>query len=124
MQSGDLEQASRQFYQYQYHHPDSERADRPLAWTLFRLGECQKSLALYQRIIARHATATDYINAGHVALAQNDIREAVNYYRLALASMTVEQLSKAISDDAEYLQQAGVSSHTLGMLHDAIQYTT
>lgn len=124
MQSGDLEQASRQFYQYQYHHPDSERADRPLAWTLFRLGECQKSLALYQRIIARHATATDYINAGHVALTQNDIREAVNYYRLALASMTVEQLSKAISDDAEYLQQAGVSSHTLGMLHDAIQYTT
>ena len=121
-EAGKNAEAEAQFHKAAYLMPDSLRPLRGLAWTQFLNRKFEQSAATYQRIVSQGPTPDDYLNAGHLALAQGNVREAVNYYRL-YDSTSGTDLEKALKADAHFLTQAGVDTSRLKLLIEAIKYT-
>ena len=125
LQVDEPEDAAKMFYNYQFNNPDSTQADRPLAWALFLLGKYDKSLALYEKIIAHQPTSDDYLNAGHVAFALSNLKEAVNYYKLAISTgkKSLDEFFKILGEDKTHLHKAGISDSSIKLVMDALLYS-
>lgn len=121
-EAGKNDLAEAQFHKAAYLMPDSLKPLRGLAWTQFLNRKFDQSSATYQRIVAVGPTPEDYLNAGHLAWAQGNLREAVNYYRL-YDSTSGRNLEQALRADERYLKQAGVDTSKLKLLVEAIKYT-
>lgn len=123
MQDGDTAGALKQFFKVEYLEGEQgTRSLRPLAWTLFADGQTDRAARYYERVAANNPTATDYLNMGHVALAQGQYKEAINYWKLSLTMQggDTEALIKAVRADAPHLNKAGVSDATIALTLDAL----
>lgn len=127
VEHGDLQLAIKQFYKVEFLDEKSTKALRPLAWTLFLTGDFDASRRYYGKILQAGATAADYLNMGHVALASGDLRAAINHYGLFLQNTdnaTAETLQKALDADSEALRKAGIEPSLLPLVTDAVAYKT
>lgn len=125
LQDKDYRGALDQFYKVEFLEPEGSRALRPLAWTLFLTGDFDGAARYYQRIIYDNPTANDYLNMGHVAMARQAYKEAVNFYKLSMntGGNDPEKLIVSIRNDEKALSHAGVSDRTLALVIDALLYS-
>ncbi len=120
----DYEKALKYYFKVEYLAPESHKALRPIAWCSFVMGQFEQSKKYFERILLNNPTATDYMNMGHLSMATNDIREALNYYSLAMSQPGVEQ-EQFISDlrsDYIWLERAGVDLNVMPLMIDALMY--
>ncbi|MBO7608770.1 MAG: tetratricopeptide repeat protein [Muribaculaceae bacterium] len=123
LEQGDIEEAMKIYFKADLMDESNHRARRPVAWCSFLLGNDERSLAYYDRIIDDDKpTAQDYLNRGHVLLAMKKSPEAIDSYRQALKLMNgnVNELRKAMLNDGEALQSRGIAIADLPLLIDAI----
>lgn len=124
IEAGKPEQAKSQFHKAAYLTPDSLKPLRGLAWTQFLTLEFNQAKESYDKIIAIGAAPDDYLNAGHTARALDNMREAINYYRLYADSRPddTDSLEKALRADDAHLRQAGIDTSSMMLIVEAVKY--
>ncbi len=145
---GRYDEAIAAYYKAEYLDEKSGKALRPLAWCLLLTGDLERSRKYYEKIITTtDPTAADYLNMGHLALAEHRFDEALNFYSLNIAARSGEVGSEAsdgrlgtvateisrrqsaidafIADmkaDAPYLRMAGIDETLVPLLVDSLLY--
>lgn len=111
-EAGDMAEAETQFHKAAYFNPDSLNARRGLGWSQFVNGKFDRAADTFASVIAGDGRPSDYLNAGHVARARHCVREAVNFYKLAMisAGQTADQFLDTLAADNRWLEQAGVDT--------------
>ncbi len=124
-EKGRYAEALNQFYKVEYLDENSDRAWRPLAWTLFLTGDFEGAQKYYEKVLGSNPTAGDYLNMGHTAAALGNLREAINNYSLSLQTSGGDR-TKFLDDlkaDSETLIKAGISAQTIALLADTVFYS-
>lgn len=105
-----FEEAMKEFFKVEYLDENSDRAWRPIVWCAFRMGDMVKARAYSDRILASSPKAEDYLNAGHIELAEGMPRKAAALYLKAAAQPGKDSqwFLKAMDDDGDALRAAGV----------------
>lgn len=138
---GRYDEAIGAYYKAEYLDEKSGKALRPLAWSLLMNGELDQSRKYYERVLQRlDPAAEDYLNMGHLSLAGGQITEAMNFYRLNIASRTssrpagssgdspahsgaVEAFLTDMNDELRYLRRLGIDPSLVSLVIDAILYS-
>ena len=124
------------YFKSEYLDSKSGKALRPLAWCLLMAGDFAQSARYYERVLSETVPAPeDYLNMGHLKLAEGNFHEAMNFYSLNISARTAggdgtgtarkEAVDGFIADmrqDAKYLRRIGVDPDLVPLLTDAILY--
>ncbi len=96
---------------------------RPLAWALMLSRQFEESAVYYKRLLADNPTSTDYLNAGHLAWATNNLRRAVELYSQAAKLMLLDNMAASLRNDLEHLASIGIDTSISPLIVDAVNYT-
>ncbi len=124
------------YYKGEYLDHGSAKALRPLAWCLLMVGDLTQAAKYYEKVLADTVpTAEDYLNMGHLKLAEGNFSEAMNFYSLNISARTggenptgtarkaaVDGFISDMREDAKYLRRIGVDADLVPLLTDAILY--
>ena len=116
------EEALSCFFKVEYLHKDPKKAQRAIAWCYFMTRRYDDALKYYQKLAEKSQTITsDYLNMGHVFLAQSRIEEAVDCYRKVQRSCkTKDEFIHLFQADYEILKEHEVPKEILFMLPDLL----
>lgn len=105
MKLKQFDRALKYFYKVDYSEPG--KVNRQMAWSTFMTGDHVKSRALYDQILTATPSATDYMNAGHLALVTRDYRHAASLYSKAIAASEFDRNSFMTQFEADRAVLAG-----------------
>lgn len=114
------------YYKVNYLKPDHLNSARAIAWVEFTQGNTEKSLSYHKTILGNDAAdVSDFINAGHAALAAGDIKLAADYYRKGIAGNKkpgegLKTYLKIMRSDRDTLLASGIDPATISILSDYI----
>lgn len=121
LELNDLRESLHYFYKAEMLDESSTKALRPIAKVAFLNRDYDTARRYNDRILAELTPEpADYLNMGHLALAQNQIREAANYY--SLSAPEPQQLEQLIAGDIPLLKRAGIDVSLIPLILDAIRY--
>ena len=123
LEQGKVKEAMKIYFKADLTDESNHRARRPVAWCSFLLGNDERSITYYDRIIAEDSpTAQDHLNRAHALLAMKRLPEAVNSYRQALRLMdgNINELRKAMLSDRQALESRGINMEDMPLLLDVI----
>lgn len=111
------------YYKADYLLPYSIKIYRAIAWANFLIENYELSHNYYNKIFSdASASAQDYLNYGHLLLAEGDIANAVKNYAIS-ANGGNEQLQKfqsAFADDIATLKNVGITDDVIVLVQNAI----
>lgn len=121
---GLFQDALQCYFKVEYLDENGTRALRPIAWCSFVEGDYERSEKYYDRILAGEPTSTDYLNAGHLRLAEKKFSQAVNFYSAYLRSVNGDagKLYEAVAADKEFLDKAGIDPLIISLVLDKAVY--
>lgn len=113
LQEKRYKEAQQRFFKVEYNEPKYLPALRAIAWCAFLAGDLERAKTYYDKILglfgsagnpAKKEWATDYLNAGHTALAQGHIKEAILLYA-QYANLSQNEALKELWDDFPILNE-------------------
>lgn len=111
------------YYKADYLLPDNAKIYRAIAWTNFLIGNYELSHNYYNKIFSKpSASPQDYLNYGHLLLAEGKIADSVDNYKFS-ATGTEEQLHKfqtAFSSDKAVLKDIGIADKVIVLVQNAV----
>ena len=129
------DEAVKAYFKSEYLAPDSTKALRPLAWCLLVTGDIERSRKYYEKVIERtEPQAVDYLNLGHLSIADGKYKEAMNFYRLNISARMPEGSDGSTRKDAidafmadvvadmKYLTRLGADAELVSLLIDSVLY--
>lgn len=121
----NYKEAIKNYYKVEFLDEKSTRAWRPLAWCLLLSGDFDQSSGYYSKILNDQPTAEDYLNMGHLALAQSNISKAIESYKLSIDNKctNVDWLIDSLKKDEKYLTKIGVDISLMPFIVDALLYS-
>ncbi|MCH5233100.1 MAG: tetratricopeptide repeat protein [Muribaculaceae bacterium] len=126
LDSGEYEEALQNFYHADYIKPERKEVKRAIAWTLLLSMELDKAENCYNKILAGEAAdASDYLNAGHCAMASDNFKNALKYYKTFVDlsdNKEITNLLLAFKEDASTLKDLKISTSDLRLIVDKIRY--
>ncbi len=119
----DYDKALNSYFKVEMIGGDNPKAWRSIAWASFLFQKWDVASRYYQLILDKNPSVQDYLNAGHVALCQQNYKDAIRFYSSS-ASMAgnVEAFAKLLFEDAEELEKSGVNKEVLQLIIDKISY--
>lgn len=125
LEAGREKEAIEQYYKADYLDSKSSRAWRPLAWCLFKTSDFKGARRYYEKILSIGPIAEDYLNMGHLSLAESSLKEAVNFYNLFIDQTGggVDCFFEAFKADADTLVKVGVDKSLLPLVIDMMLYS-
>lgn len=118
-EAGDYPEALKHYYHVNYIDPDNHKIWSGIAWLEFLLRNSDKSMKYYSKILADNPSASDWLNAAHVLLADGHIVEALEHYRKSV-NTDREAFKKGFEDDRATMLKLGVPPLTLDLIRDAV----
>lgn len=107
---GDNDRALQAFFKAEYLGGKPEKTLRPLAWTLLISHDFERAHKYFEKVMLNLAPiADDYLNMGHLALAEGRLREALNFYSLNI-SMRTQAPATASSGEHPYNRRTAIDS--------------
>ena len=122
LESGRIEVALHYYFKADLMDDTKHRAWHPIAWCSFLLGNDERALDYYNRIInGSKPTMSDYMNRGHVHMCSHRIAEAIADYRQAhvMASDDGTALREALLADLPHLRARGICDQDTWLVVDA-----
>jgi len=112
------------YFKVEYLTKNKEKAWRPIAWCSFLTGKYKEATDYYAKVLENNPIAIDFLNAGHVKLAEGKNKEALKLYRKALDAQdnSSEKFFEMFSADIPDLLQAGVKQENIPILLDCLMY--
>lgn len=119
-----IDEALKYYFKVDYLAPTGTKALRPIAWCLFLQKNYAQSEEYYAKITAAGPTAEDYMNLGHLKMAQGDIKAAIAAYKncLNLLDSNFPKFADNFNNDRKYLADCGISFHDMALVLDIIHY--
>lgn len=119
---GIYDEALRYMFKVEYMTKGKTSAQRAIAWCYFMLDQYNKAIEMYTKILEKKdATAEDWMNIGHVYLVNNDIKNAISFYKKA--NELIDKKSsfyEIFSSDIKTLQSKGVDEDLIYMIPDMV----
>lgn len=102
----------------------SHKAWRPIAWCSFVTGKYDQARNYYQKILANNPNEQDYLNAGHIEWALNNMKETLRLYVLSVQSKdgNIHKFMEQFHQDIPELLTAGVEAEDIPLLLDQLRY--
>jgi tetratricopeptide (TPR) repeat protein len=125
LETGNAEEALKYYFKVDYNDNGKHRAWRPIAWCSFIVGNYNQSRSYFEKIINDDKpTAQDYLNFGHLSLAEKKYGEALSSYKESILKdgRNIEGFISALHSDEKYLLAAGVVKDEIPMLIDKVLY--
>ncbi|ULB34402.1 MULTISPECIES: tetratricopeptide repeat protein [Proteiniphilum] len=123
MELKEYDKALNFYFKVELIDSNNTRAWRSIAWCAFLSRKFDVAQKYYRQILEKKANAHDYLNAGHVELCLENIKGAVEYYKLSLQNTgSFETFQSMLDEDEEELQEAGVNTGILPVILDKIRY--
>ncbi len=118
MKTGRYDEALKYLYKVEYSTPG--KTGRLMAWSTFMIGDYDKSASLWEAILRDSPSATDFMNAGHLALVRGDFREAARLYSASIAArdFSLDAFILDFAADREVLAAKGVTPFMEGIVID------
>lgn len=113
------DEAFKYLFKADYLSPDNGQATRALAWCSLLTHKYEQAERYYAKILGNDPTPSDWLNAGHAAWLQGNIREAIHRYSHALPDESPEKFLEA---DRSLLLSAGLTAQDLSLMTDAVLY--
>jgi tetratricopeptide (TPR) repeat protein len=117
------------YYKVNYIKGDSIRTWRPIAWCEYMEGNYDTATSYYNKIlIDSNANNQDYINAGHLALAEKDIDKAVMLYKRSIKmhqrgeNVGSRAFAKAMISDNAILLSKGMEQYEINLVTDKVLF--
>lgn len=103
-------------------NPDNIKVQRAILWTSFVAGNLSQAAYYSQKIIELDAcNAYDYLNAGHIAWSQKNVKDALSKYKKSFDLLANKELFiDALENDKEYLRNNGVNVDEIPLVLDAM----
>lgn len=124
LEQKQYDEALKYYFKVDYIDSKGTKARRPIAWCSFLAGKSEQAWRYYEKILADNPTALDYLNAGHVSLAQGNIRQALTLYNQSIEKEgnNTALFSKNFEQDIPDLIQAGINPDDIPIIYDQIIY--
>jgi pentatricopeptide repeat protein len=118
-------EALKYYFKVEYHQPDNIRIWRPIAWCYFVTGKLEDSKKYYEKILEKGPLHHDLLNAGHVAWALNNRREAIRLYQQAYKTGggDFREFLKIFEADKPWLLKNGIDPDEIPLVLDYLDYT-
>ncbi|MFO8053864.1 MAG: tetratricopeptide repeat protein [Bacteroidales bacterium] len=112
------------YYQAEHLSPDNYHIWRPLAWCSFVLGDFERAQYYLSGLMKKEATKYDFMNAGHIALCQKDMKKASRLYLKSIEARKndFKAFLEAFKDDKKHLLKHGVPEGKIALTLDYIRY--
>lgn len=123
MEQGHYQEAMKYYFKVEFLSAKQRQAQRAIAWCAFLSGDLERSAQYFDKILSDQPTANDYLNIGHLKMAQKQYREAINYYRLSRDNSEDKSdatLISSIEADRGYLIAADVDPLLLDIVIDTV----
>lgn len=119
----DYDQALNCYFKVELAESGNTRAWRSIAWCAFLSRKFDIAQNYYSQIIGKKPKANDFLNAGHVELCLENVKNAVAFYKQSLQLMPdFETFASALTEDEDELQEAGVDIRILPLILDKMRY--
>lgn len=119
----EYEEALKNYFKVEWIDDTNRRVWRSIAWCSFLSHKFDVSQRYYQKILQDTPNSHDFLNAGHVELALNNMKESMKYYSESIKIIKKMKPFKALlKGDFEELQLAGVDLKIIPALLDKIEY--
>lgn len=118
------DEAMKYYYKVEFLDSHSTRAWRPLAWCAFLCRDFSVSRKYYDMVLTDNPTPGDYLNMGHLNVAEGNMREALNFYKLSADNdpERMEGFIRNLNADRPSLVKAGVDTSLIPLLIDSMLY--
>ena len=119
----EYEEALKNYFKVEWIDDTNTRVWRSIAWCSFLSHKFDVSQKYYQKVIKDKPTSHDFMNAGHVELALNNVKGAIKYYSESIKTIKNMKSFKALmKGDLVELRLAGVDLKIIPALLDKIEY--
>lgn len=119
MELGNCREALHYFYMAEFIDESSPLPLRHIAHAALLNGDFETSEKYFGRLMQTQTPeADDYLHMGHLALAMKQVREAVNYYKLARPN--VEVLRSELMSSKPLLESLGIDITIIPLLCDSL----
>jgi tetratricopeptide (TPR) repeat protein len=123
------DEALKILYKVTFEHPEYMKAARVIAWCLFCMGKSEQAEKYYSTILRQKKVyRPDFLNAGHVAWVNNDIKTALSRYK-SYASMFgnlisnnafIDSVNSEFNADKQRLESYGLTKVDIQLMIDII----
>jgi tetratricopeptide (TPR) repeat protein len=122
--SGKIKESLKIYYKLAVENEDNVKVQRAIVWASFLAGNLGEAEYYSQKILAEEPSASDYLNAGHIAWCEKNRQKAVDFYRksLELKQNNSADFELALKEDFGYLKANGVDSDELLLMIDAVLF--
>lgn len=120
----NYDEALKYYFKVEYLTKNKEKAWRPIAWCSFLIGKYEQAMDYFNKIIDSNPNFTDYLNAGHIQLAMNNVKKAIDFYKTSweLSNLAHKDFMTTFSNDIPYLITAGINEKDIPFILDCLFY--
>ncbi|MDR2471982.1 MAG: tetratricopeptide repeat protein [Tannerella sp.] len=120
----NYDEALKYYFKADYLESKSHKAWRPIAWISFLMRKYELAQNYYAKIIDYNPEYQDYINAGHVELALNNLTGAVDFYKQSVKALNADfnAFIKEFHNDIPTLLAAGIDAKDVHLAPDIVKY--
>ena len=120
-EKGEYDEALQCFYKMDLAEENNVKAWRAIAWCSLKIGKIDRAKQYLDKIIALQPKANDWMNAGHVALCQGQLSQAIEYYRKGMqADKSPSEFRTRLLLDVEDLLPYGITKTDLLLVLDLL----
>jgi tetratricopeptide (TPR) repeat protein len=118
---GKFKEALALFFKLDALEEEDIRVWRAISWCSFVSGNISQAAYYSQKIIEAEPTATDYLNAGHIAWCGGKLQEAIGYYQQNISLQNNKELFvQNLQEDKPHLLANGIDADEIPLLLDAL----
>ena len=118
---GKFKEALALFFKLDALEEEDIRVWRAISWCSFVSGNISQAAYYSQKIIEAAPTATDYLNAGHIAWCNGKLQEAIGYYQQNISLQNNKELFvQNLQEDKPHLLANGIDADEIPLLLDAL----
>lgn len=115
------EEALQCFFKLDLMENDCIKAWRAIGWCSFVSGKFEQAMRYYNKVLALKPIATDYLNAGHVALRLGNMEKVAELYGKATSeSGNRETFLDMFDKDKETLIKLGINEKDIPLIRDLV----
>ena len=116
------DEALKHYFKVEFLDSGSHRALRPIAWCLLMTNQYDRSRIYFNKIINDSPTANDYLNFGHLEMAQGNFREALSLYKESakLLGNDTFKLKEMFNADRSDLIALGIDAFMIDLVADSL----
>ena len=122
LEADRLDEAMQCYLKADFMPAAKHRAWRPIAWCSFLMGNHERSISYYNKVLTEDSpTAQDHLNLGHALLCHGEPQAAIEQYAAALDALNGDrkQFNQMFDADVKHLTEQGVVRADISLYHDA-----